>query len=167
MSDELSKLQRQLEQATAAECPPDAPLDAETASLREGWLALGQLLEAAQPALDEPLELPQLPRRRAPARWKLVGIAVLAASLLVGATLAWSLMRARQPGGLSPPPDELASPNVKQDELHWDDSLDEEIALAGQQLVRIQQDWYYLDDPFGPVQHGLEQVAEDIEDDTL
>jgi len=44
MSDDLHELERRLERATAAEISPDQSPDAETESLREGWLALGHLL---------------------------------------------------------------------------------------------------------------------------
>lgn len=168
MSDELSKLQRQLEQATAADCPPEVPLDAETASMREGWLALGQLLEAAQPAPDEPPKLRPIPRRTARTRWRLAGIAGLAASLVIGVTLGWSLIVLRHSGSPSPPRGGVASQDMKQpDELNWDDSLDQQIAQAGRQLISIQQDWYHLDDAFGPVHDGMEQMEKDIDDSTL
>ena len=54
MSDELNELERQLEQATARSVPSGAPLDPQTASLREAWLAFGQLLSTAEPAVDQP-----------------------------------------------------------------------------------------------------------------
>jgi len=44
VSEDPNKLRSQLEQATAAEGSPES-LDAETASLREAWLALGELIE--------------------------------------------------------------------------------------------------------------------------
>ena len=49
MSEDLEKLQRLLEQATAAEDVSADELDPEAASLREAWIGFGQLLEAAQP----------------------------------------------------------------------------------------------------------------------
>ena len=53
------------------------------------------------------------------------------------------------------------------DELAWDDSLDQQIASAAQEVVRVQQDWYQLDYAFGPVYHGLEQMEEDLEQGAL
>lgn len=178
MSDELERLQHQLEQATAPECPPHARPDAETGSLREGWLALGQLLEATRPALEEPLQWRPIPRRTLRPRWALQAVAA-AAALVVAATLVWSLMALGRPGG--PPPRKTAAVDRKQPDaarsqpestpdtepLEWGDSLDEQIVLAGQEIMSAGQDWYHLDDAFGPVRDGLEQVAEDIDNSTL
>ena len=184
MSDEQDKLQRQLEQATAGENRPDTPLDAETASMREAWLALGQLLEAAQPAVDEPLRLRPMPRRAVHTRWRLAGMAALAAGLVVAVTLAWKFVGTNRPVGPVPSGGELAaasngkpalvaaqseqSENKPADDgLDWNGSLDEQLALAGQEIVRVEQDWYQLDDAVGPILRGIEQMEKDIEDNVL
>ena len=186
MSDELSKLERQLRQATAPDAATDAPLDDETASLREGWLAFGQLLKNAQPSSDEPFELRPMPRRGSFARRKLVLAVAVAASLLVVATLAWQLAGSWILVGPLPATEEIALPNTEQpnteqpapvveepqtelaaDELKWDDSLDEQIASIGQEVVRVQQDWYSLGNAFSTVDYGLEQIEQDMEDNTL
>ena len=188
MSEESDKLRRRLEQATAAELPaaelPAAELlDAETASLREGWIALGQLLETAHPVTEQPLDLPHPMPRRAAARWKPAAAAILAASLLVAATLAWSWMQTKGSGGSSQmaekeskavlpvakttPVEPDIEPVPDLNDLRWDDSFDEQLAMVGEDVIRVQEDWYGLDDAFGPVQAGLEQVAEDIESDSL
>jgi len=175
VSDQPSELQRRLELATAADLPPNATLDDETASLREGWLALGKLLETSQPMCGE---LPRLRPVRRPtdhdAFWEPTGVAMLAASLVIALTLALALIGVKAPGGLSTPPYLAVSPNVEQslpeqaaDELVWDDSLDEHLALVGREIVRIEQDWYCLDDAFYPVQFGLQQVEDDIGNNTL
>jgi uncharacterized protein with von Willebrand factor type A (vWA) domain len=54
-----------------------------------------------------------------------------------------------------------------EEELVWDDPLDEQIALAGQQVLRLQQDWDSLDDAFGPVYHGLEEMEDELDQSTL
>ena len=180
MSDELNELERRLAAATAPECPAHLLSDAETAALREGWLALGELLEAAQPMLDQPVRLRQPPNRRVPVGWRLAGAAALAASVLLGMTLAWQLTRGSRGGGTSSPSEGLAvaaeEPNAPseqprtiptEDELAWDDPLDEQIALAGQQILGLQQGWDYLDDAFGPVYHGLEAMEDDLDESTL
>lgn len=191
MNDEARELQRRLELATAAECPPDASLDTETASLdgeteslREGWLALGQLLEAAQPALDRPLKL-QRPAPKRASRWSKA--AAMAASLVIGVTLAWSLIAKMavdptQPGReiavegddsktQQPAPNDIEAEDIEpsdpSDELDWDDSLDDRIALVSQEIIRVQGDWYCLDDAFGPLRDGIDQIEQEIEDDTL
>ena len=66
MKDDVEQIQRLLEKATdAGSAPPDA-LDPETASLREAWLAFGQMLETASPpAFNSPLPLGEGPGVRA------------------------------------------------------------------------------------------------------
>ncbi len=56
MSADSNNEQRLLEQATTAESPPGEELTPEARSLREAWLAFGQLLEAAQPQATPRLE---------------------------------------------------------------------------------------------------------------
>ena len=186
MSDELSKLERQLWQATAPDAATDAPLDDETALLREGWLAFGQLLEDARPSSDEPFELRPMPRRGSFARRKLVLAVAVAASLLVAATLAWQLGGSWLPVGPLPATEQIARPNTEQpnserrapvveepqtelaaDELKWDDSLDEQIVSIGREVVRVQQDWNGLGNAFSTVDYGLGQIEQDMEDNTL
>ena len=180
MSDELSELYRRLTAATAPDCPAHLLADAETAALREGWLALGELLEAAQPTLDGPVAIIEPPQRRMPVRWSLVAAAAVAASVLLGMMLVWQLGEGNRRGGTSSPSGELARgveesdapseplrPMPTEDELAWDDPLDDQIASAGQQIVHLQQDWDSLDDVFGPVYHGLEEMEDELDESTL
>ena len=185
MSDELDRLQRQLERATASECSTDGPLDAETASLREGWLALGELLDAAEPSREQPLKLREPLEAGHRTRRKAAAIVALAASLLVGVTLAGQWLRANRPGGLATLSDESLSEIVRADgepfnpdigELEtapladwvdWDDPLDQQIASVAQELVRIQQDWDQVDGAFGPLYFGLEEMAEELDESPL
>ena len=185
MSDELDRLQRQLERATASECSTDGSLDAETAALREGWLALAELLEAVEPSREQPLKLrePLKPGRRT--RRKMAGIVALAASLLVGITLAGKWIRANRPGGPATLSDASLSEIVRADgeQFHadagqletasladwvdWDDPLDQQIASVSQELVRIQQDWDQVDGAIGPLYFGLEEMAEELDESPL
>ena len=182
MSDEFDNLRHQLERATAPEGRAEGPLDAETASLREGWLALGELLKAAEPPAEVPLELrePRGPRRRG-ARTA-AAIAALAASLAIAASLAarWfpgdrvvrgpafseeaisEKMETAQPR-VEPAP-ETAS---LEDRLAWDDPLDQRIALAAQRIVGVQQDWDRVDGAFDPLYSGLEEMAEELDQSPL
>ena len=179
MSDELEKLQRQLEEATAANDianddiandAANASLDAETASLRETWLAFGELLDTANPPSDEPIELPQVSRRKSSARW-LAAAAMLAASLLVAVTLVWI---STEPNQIAKP-DKKETPQVEQpkaiavvaDELLWDDTIDEQLAQAGQNIVQVQQDWYQLSEPFSSLQDGVSEMEDDMDQSTL
>ena len=197
MNDELRKLEHQLEQATpfpgeGAESSPDVLLDCQTASLREGWLIFGQLLEAAQPTPDEPLKLaafsshgtmgPAATRRSPHAQGSRAVVSVVAASLLIGVTLMWSVLETTssnlmvKPSKPVPPTAEDTESNVVQPQhaieltevdLQWDDPLDQQIARAGQELTRVEQDWYYVDDAFASVSYALEQTGEEIDDNTL
>ncbi len=183
---DLKNLEQQLERATASDSPSDvslgkdtAPLDEDTRALRETWLSLANLLETTQPAADEPFEL-QLPRVRPKRRW-LAGLLVLAASLLVAVALGWHLLGSGRPSSPSVPSNQIAIPEpkpsqpttkqavAKQDEspLDWDDSLDQQLVSAGRAIVLVQQDWYGLDRACAPLQHGLEQMQEDIKNDPL
>jgi len=228
VNDEIRELQRRLELATAADGPPDGSLDGsldesldgsldgtpdaeQIASLREGWLALGQLLETAQPAPDEPLQLRPLQLQPLQLRhpttpptsrwWKAAAMATVAASLVIGVGLAWSLLRNHsvdptQPGRematqnedakSQQPTTDLAKNAVEQanspdmldvdaavvdapdvDALDWDDSLDDQIALVGRQIIQVQGDWYGLDDALSPLREGIDQIEEEFESDTL
>ena len=139
MSEDHEKLQRMLEQATAAEGAREDDLDPQAASLREAWLSLGHLLEAAQPAsYDVPLPFaedgPKCSPLRAPTegwsgegqekcsplpsgegqgvrarRWFLPAAGLLAASLLIGVMTAWMLRDANRQEGSTPVPEQIAS----------------------------------------------------------
>jgi hypothetical protein len=180
MNSDLKTLERQLESATARDVPPSASPDQETASLREAWLAFGQLLEAAQPA-SEPLKLPADPPGRGRRWWLLATVVGLAASLLVAATITFSGRRAGSAVVLTGPPVNVAvkgvepsvpakkpaSPAGSGPALAWDDALDREITVAGQAVVSAAQDWTHLAGAGTTLRYGLEAVQKDIEDSPL
>ena len=175
MIDEWNQLQHQLQQATAADPPPnDLPLDPETASLREGWVLLGQLLEEAQPEPKEPLELAAVPRRDERFQRGRAIAALLAASLLIGATLIGSMMetdrtnKTATPGTERPANvDEAVASGPDTVDLPWDDDLDQQIDQVGQQLTLVRQDRFSLDDAMASVAYGMEQIEQEFEDDTF
>ena len=77
MTDELRGLQRRMEQATTPRLPGRNRLEPETASLRAGWLALEELLVAAESQVEPPtcsVPFVPVPRRR---RWTLTRFAAL------------------------------------------------------------------------------------------
>jgi len=182
VSEDLERMQRSLERATSAKEAPQADMDPQTASLRKAWLAFGQLLEAAQPATDLPLDrwqtTPPPARKR---RWILPAAAVLAASLLIGVVTTWMLRAANQPQNPCPAPEQMvstsnhvATPTSEQPAAvptvngsQWDDSLDEQLAQAGQQMAYAQQDQFPGADAFGLVQYQIEQVRAEIQADKL
>ncbi len=167
MNDELSKLQHELEQATSDHGPTDSPL-------HETWSALGQLLDTAYPPNDKPIPL----RRATRWRGRLGVLATLAASLLAVIGTSWVLMGIdRSTPSIVPDVDQPAVTQQQQqqqqqqpaqtDSLDWDDSFDEQLASAGQAIVRVQQDWYHADDAFSPVQDGVEEMNDDFQSDML
>jgi hypothetical protein len=103
----------------------------------------------------------------------------LAASLLIGVTVVWTVR------GLGPSSDassggmalEGASPSASiaerpsralpEAKLAWHDTLDNEIVLAGQAVVSAQEDWPILADASNSVQYGLQQVEKDVQGSPL
>ena len=186
MNDETDKLRRQLEAATAPGDVPEETLVAETASLRQGWLALGRLLDAAERPLSESGRGWRVPVAKRPRR-RLVTLVAVAASLLVAVTVAW-VFRAMRPADPPLPSPEQTASNEKAPlpegpdrtkvvqqrqtpskvaELQWDDSLDEQLVSAGQALVRVQQQWSSQGGGFDYLRDGLNQIEEDFNDDSL
>jgi hypothetical protein len=126
MTNKLEQTLRMLEEATAAGDASPSQLDAETASLREAWLAFGQALEADEPPAGGEIRLTQvvvqasrLPctaETAAPQKgsrvtaersgvrlhWPLRATAALAATLLVGVAAAWMLYYANRNDDLPP-----------------------------------------------------------------
>ena len=211
MNDRTDELERRLLRATAPQCPPDEamdaepmdaepmdaepmdaePMDAETASLREGWLAFGQLLEEAQPmadasAIEELLPSPRTVSGKRSSLWKATVAAAMAASLVIGATLAWNLMSGRtdiaveeavegtddevQPPGSVVDENAIVDNAVEEnatDALQWDDSLDERLSLVSQAITQLDGDWDYYSDAYDPAWEGLDRIDQDIEEGTL
>jgi hypothetical protein len=173
MNDEIERLCEQLERATAAGCEPDAATDAEAAALRETWLALGRMLDAAAPADDAMPEM-QLPRRRTPSCWWWAAPIAAAVCLLVAAAVAW-LPTATTPSQTpvevaartGPEPSPAAQSLRHENGLAWDDSLDEEIAQAGQKILSIAQEPYRLRASESPLAERLKAMDRDLTESTL
>lgn len=183
MTDDLRELERRLEEATASPNAAADGLDADTAALRAGWLALGELLETTQPAADvqlPPMPLPPAPRRT---RWAPVALAALAASLLVALTATWCARGTKPVAPLPTPSPEIAGNAAKPSaapiqqkpvepddvEIAWDDSLDEEFAQASQAITQARQDWLATATTWR-VYHfesQLENVKKDLDANTL
>ena len=164
-------------------------MDADSKSLREAWLAFGQLLEAAQPPDGASLcdgvplcdSVPLLRRSGAAKKYGLVA-AALAASLLVGLTVYWlwggqsapqcicpadnnvAVVKGAKVNRLTAGPSPVASPA---NDLRWDDTLDQQIADAGQNVALAQSDLAHAFDTADLVRYRLRQAQQDIEKNKL
>jgi hypothetical protein len=191
MKDDLRQLEAQLEQATAPGFLLGENLPPDTASLRSGWLALGSLLDAAQEETPLPLsELPPSPVRRSNRALPLV-LAALAASLLVTVTILAHLRGEKplpasfsQPSGIvrnSASPNsnkaavaiaeqkqtEIDRPFFANEELAWNDSLDDEVESARQAFRHSQQEDFVLASASSEVQYQLETLQIEIDESSL
>jgi hypothetical protein len=184
-TNDLEKTLRLLGKATTADDAPADRLDPETASLREAWLAFGELLEAVQPGdcpnfhVNENETVPFGAHAR-PRRQRLLAAGLLAASLLVGAVTVWMLYGARQENPAAEP-EQMAATNRQDapstqaraknastaDEPQWDDSLDEQFAHVGWQMACVRQNQLFRTDAFGMVQYRMEQFRQTIQTDSL
>ena len=173
--EDTKKIEEQLQQATAPGDTLDAALDAETTSLREGWLALDQLIEAAQPPstgqpeLQYPTQAAPLQQRKLLGRKTLAALAALAASLVVAAIVTQSRVE-DQPDAVKDRPQITQverSGTDADDILAWDCSLDTEITAAGQEMLRIQADRYASDDTSSALYYRIQQMRQDLNDNTL
>jgi len=195
VNDETKRLQEILERATAPgdEVPED--LDAETASLREGWLAFGRLLTEAQPTAGEPWEDWKVTPRPAQRR-RFLGLAIaVAASLLIAAGLTMAYRLRDGSSGVQPNPptiaqdDRVPAASVKEmpgavaqpaaearqdlqivavpDELKWDDALDEQITAVAQATALAREGWYAQAGNVSAIERGLDEIKKDIQDGTL
>jgi hypothetical protein len=194
MKDDLETSLRVLEDATAAGDRPEVQLDAETAPLREAWLAFGEMLEAAQPpnfSSPLPTNLRSVPGEgpgvgAAPSRrrrcWqRLLAAGLLAASLLVAATTIWLLSGGNCRDNPTAAPGQMAStkqqaaPSQKAraksvsvtDAPQWDDSLDEQFEQVNWQMLCVRGNEAFRTDAFGQAQYRLERLRETIQADSL
>ena len=194
MNNDLETSLRSLDQATAAGDKPSERLDPETASLREAWLAFGEMLEAAQPpsfASPLPTNLRSVPgegpgvraafsRRRR--HWpRLLAAGLLAASLLIAVAAIWTTSAASRrdnPDGTrqqtvsnnrraAPLQKSRAKSVSTADAPQWDDSLDEQFEQVGWQMLCVQENQAFRTDAFGQAQYRLEQFREAVQADSL
>jgi len=195
VNDETERLKERLECATAPgqEVPED--LDAETASLREGWLAFGKLLTETQPTVGEPWQNWKVAPRPVQRR-RFLGFAIaVAALLLIAAGLTMVYRLGDGSNGVLPNPPTIARDNrvpagtveevptaspqpeaeIRQDlqvaaaldELEWDDSLDEQITAVAQATALASVDWYAPTGNLSAIERGLDEIKKDIQDGTL
>lgn len=186
-SNEWSEtLADKLHRATARNLPADAELDAQTSALRDGWLALSQLLEAADAEQPEPLVTLPSPAVAAPHGKLWLVIAALAASLLLVAAGAWLVasqwsdnrgggssvaksLPTKHPGApnVAPAPADVAAQDTHNSELAWDDALDDRIADASEAARQVQTVSHSADRNLYFVSSRLEEISRDLATDSL
>lgn len=179
MNDEMNKMQRLLEEVTAAGNAPSEAPDPEIASLREAWLAFGQLLEGVEPASDISA-LPQagqgqgerdrpMPRPAQTWRWLLPTTGLLAASLLVAVAMAWMLRDGGLQEAAAPAPVQTASNTARSQSgsVEWDDSFDEQVAQLGQQVIAVRENQHFRVDDFALMEYRIEQFRQEVQMDSL
>ena len=186
MKDDIKTELGTLEEATAVG-EPSEPLDAETASLREAWLAFGEAIEAARPRelvftrlAEQSAEMRASRIRR---RWRrLLAVDLLAASVLIAVAIVSIVSSGRQPDGRSPAaPAQIAKtghPSVPSPKAlthskntaeapKWDDSFDEQVEEIRWQMLCVQQNQAFRTGPFGQAQYRLEELSQTIQADSL
>lgn len=186
MNDEQSRLQNSLERATARGDDMPADLDAESASLREGWLALGKLLSDAETVAGGPLEDWKLLPPPEPRRWRKIVAVALAASLLiaVGATIGLRILNlsgvksveeqqlAHGKAGSGAVKPDVSQPNTPaatnnqlataSDGLDWGDSLDEQLSSVAQAAVSVRYDADLNLHGLSALERGFDQLESEI-----
>lgn len=182
MSDELENLQRSLEQATAPIGERQGNLDPQTAEWRETWLAFGQLLGteelSAGPSLAR-LTMPTAPRRHR----RLAAISgLLVAAVSLAAVAAWLMIAGSRQLPVGPSPENVAvkthqgatapaatpeRPAPANDIPQWNDTIDDQLAQVGRQVIRVQQRQLWQDNAVSTLQYGVEQLQQEIKDSQL
>ncbi len=187
MTESNEDLLAKLEQATRV--ASDEPLDGETAELRESWLALRGLLNAADesaPALVQPSE------SNGKLRTVVRIFAALAAMLLV-AVAAWAVMSKATDSGdsLVKPSNSIAESDstpivplqsgvarvevepknvessVIEDEYAWDDSFDEQLAATSQAIRSAQSNWSGDSRRYSVLIDQFEQFSDELSEGSL
>ncbi len=162
MSDEMNKLQRQMEHATTRDVKPETRLDAETSSLQDAWLGFSQLLESSGVEIDEAKLVAhavadqsndEVQRSTHWGRWMLAVVGALAASVVIGVGVVWLLaptfdVAAPQTPSSSDVDNKTDDDTVPQsdDELPrtnsmmaWDNDIDSDIVYFQQRLVSLRE----------------------------
>jgi hypothetical protein len=148
------------------------------------------ILASPLPSKEEPTTSPLALRegpgvRAAPSHvqrhWRLPAAALLAASLLIAVAAAWMLHNANWQADSTAAREQMASTHRKtapstqahtqkvssSDEPQWDDSLDEQFAQVGWQMLCVQQNQFFRTDAFGVFQYQLQQLSQAIQADAL
>lgn len=193
MNEHDRLLEEKLEVATSSGWVDETQLEQETSQLRESWVAFTQLVEAA----DERRESDRVDRtvrnsvvHKSPQMWMALATAVGFMLVLAG---WWMLSVNRQQGvveqriattsssgtsrsvedSLRPTsgvPDSVVNgvhDEYNNESLAWDDSLDDEIALAEQSIFQLGEGWSGLDTQVEAFYDQIEQYEAEFGEETL
>jgi hypothetical protein len=168
-------LEQQLLEATAHPSAETGMLDSETAELRESWLALTNLLQDRDEHLEQrPIVVKPGGRTRANLVKRITAVAV-AASLLIGLGVCGFLftrgLRVAPADSARKRAAELESPQapeVASVQYGWnDEEFDDAIRLTGDEMLRVQQEWYISTGPYGLLSEQFGEFADDLSGDSL
>jgi hypothetical protein len=174
MNESTQLWQRRVERITSRPAAADETWEPQTAELREGWSALSQLLEAADTDFDEQTMLVQVQARRHPKGRRWIGVAALAASLLlaVSALPIWS--PSVQPPSRPLAPELANSPSQptssaalsvapsSNSEFPWDDAWDEKLAQIDQSFVSLRSGSDLSDPSLQIASEHLQQLGREL-----
>jgi hypothetical protein len=180
--------QKQLEQATSQSPSGGAPLDDESAALREGWLALGGAVDRANRDFREEDLLKSLlaagvsdarfiQKHEAPynagsakSYWPALLAGALALTALVAVSIAWWRVSGDRTtaGAPDPPPAPLSGDDAWAADVGvWSDPLDDELAETAQHV----QSWVArttgVDDSLLSVAEQLNSISDDLTNSSL
>jgi hypothetical protein len=178
--DQKKTIDKELRLATARSLPAGEALDAETASLREAFLALGSAVESAAGPTDEAAIVARLRRssiRPAPQpttvrdAWPLVLAGALAASALVAVgRIALesgpieTVAQVAAPGVL---PLSNGSASNRAMTAAWSDSLDTEIAYAAARIEQLSTRQQSFDSSLIDMNVRLEALSQELSSESL
>jgi len=185
MNDEL-KTDDQLRLATTRSLTTHEPLEAETASAREAFLALGLAVEAAAANFDEAALvqrltatcLPERPIVEAPEKhhnwWPLIASGAIAAGMLLAIA---EIAREHQVHTVpvagagqtvtTTPKTIRKTPQVAASEEAWKDPLDDEIALAAVTIQHFSPTTRGFDGSLLEMNEQLESLSRELSGETL
>lgn len=186
MNDELKLTDDQIRLATSRNLPGDAPLDNETAAVRDGFLSLGSAVEAAAGNFDEGALLTRLqkscvvapvvvPRRRElPRDWLSLSLAgALAAAGLVaivriaGESRSTDLHIARIESSAQRSAASIVEAVPSRSMFVWNDPLDDELALASAAIEQFSSRSRGFDDSLLDMNDQLRALSQELTNETL
>jgi hypothetical protein len=169
----------ELEQATSRKLPPGAPLDNDTAELRDGWLALGRSLDVENAGFREEDLLARLltdsesalvaPRPPAPSRerfWPALLASALALAILVAAVRFWFANENNEDlAGNAPTSGQSDDPATIAAE--WSDPLDDELDAAAYRVRTLVAQGTVVDDSLGNLADHMESMSDELTHSSL